>query len=209
MTNEQLAAAIQAGDRDLILPLWFQVGNYVRKMAYKWQRNGVDVEDLMQCGFIALLGALDGWDGDKGSVLSWYTIHLKAAFTEATGRRTQRQKMDPIHNAMSLDAPLVDSEGDPLVLVDVVPDPAAEAAIDHVADADAWERLHNALETALESLTEPQRAIIRARFWRGATLEQAAAECGITRSEAQKLEAAALRHLRHPKNSHALREYRP
>lgn len=207
MTNEELAAQIQAGERSMILPLWSQVKGFVRNMAYKWQRRGVEVDDLMQSGFIAMLDALKEWDGDKGAFLTWYALHLKTAFTQTTGQRTERERRDPVHFAYSIDAPLLDDDGDPLYLADVLPDPAAEKALDQVDDMDAWHRLHEAIENALRALTQTQVDIIRARYWRGATAAQAAVVCGLSKEDAQRQEALALRTLRHPKNSKALKEF--
>ena len=66
MTNEQLAEAIQTGDRSKILPLWEQVRRYAHDRAYKWfratnGRGGQTVQDLEQEAFLALLEALEGW----------------------------------------------------------------------------------------------------------------------------------------------------
>ena len=51
--------------------------------------------------------------------------------------RTQRDKRDPIHHALSLDAPLTDSEsGEDLTLADVIEDPYAAAEVEAVAELD-------------------------------------------------------------------------
>jgi len=210
MSNEQMAELIQGGRREYILQLWIQVRRFALKTARRWAysgRGGVTVDDLMQEAFLALLDALEGWRPEGGAFLTWYALRLKAAFTEATGRRTQRQKLDPLHSAASLDAPLTDDEGDQLVMVDVIPDPAAEAALEAVDELDEWEHLRDMLETALLTLTELQRYVVRARYWNGQTLTQAAAERGISYETARKEEALALRALRKPTVLRPLKEF--
>ena len=36
MTNEELAAAVQAGDREQLIPLWLSVRRLVLKKARRW-----------------------------------------------------------------------------------------------------------------------------------------------------------------------------
>ena len=99
MTNERLAALIQAGKRDQILPLWNRVERFAAWQARRWRGNGTAYEDLMQVAFIALLDALERYDPERGKFIPWYAAHLKTAFSEALGTRTQRDRRDPINTA--------------------------------------------------------------------------------------------------------------
>ena len=45
---------------------------------------------------------------------------------------------------------------------------------------------------ALKWLTEPQRLLLRQRFWEGLSIEQIAAQAGVAAGEVRKAEAAAL-----------------
>ena len=141
MSNEELAALIQAGEADRLLDLWAAVNRFAWKRARRWMlawegRGGIAHEDLMQCAFLALLDALEGWKPDGGSFLGWYAFRLKAAFTEAYGQRTARDRRDPLRSAVSLDMPLANDEGDPFTLADTLPDPAAGAALAEVEERD-------------------------------------------------------------------------
>ena len=110
MSNEELAAAIRAGEQGKITELWAQVRRFALWRARRWARvgRGVTVDDLEQEAFIALLDALERWREADGPFLAIYNLRLKAAFTAATGRRTQRDRLDPLDRALSLDAPLND-----------------------------------------------------------------------------------------------------
>ena len=129
-TTSEIAAAVREGHADMLV-LWAAVRRFVHDRAFRWcraleGRGGCTVDDLMQCAFLALLAALEDWDPSAGSFLTWYGFFLQGAFTEAAGQRTKRERQDPLQWAVSLDMPLVDSEGDALLLEDVVEDPAAE-----------------------------------------------------------------------------------
>lgn len=70
MTNEELAALLQdgSGGEDELLCLWAQVRRFAASQARRWARasTGVEVEDLLQVGFLALLDALGTWNRDTG-----------------------------------------------------------------------------------------------------------------------------------------------
>lgn len=199
MSNEELAAAIQAGDIGQLLQLWEHVRRFAVKQAGRWcralgDRAGVTQEDLTQCAFLALLDALSGYDPGGGSFIGWYALRLKMAFTVACGVRTKRDLNDPLQSALSIDAPLTDNEGDPFTLADVTEDPAAEAAIQSVEERDRMQRLHDALEAAISTLPSDQQAAIKEKYYRGGTADTRTVN-------------AALRALRHPSISRELKQF--
>ena len=155
MSNEELAVAIRAGERDKLMELWGQVRRLVHDMAYKRLRatngaGGVTLDDLMQAGFLGFLEAVRAYDPSAGfRFTSYLTYPVKSAFSEAEGRRSEKQKRDPIFSAVSIDAPLDEGEGEPLTLADVIPDPQATEALE-------------VLEYGIP-FTEPWRACQRAR----------------------------------------------
>lgn len=194
MSNEELAEKIQAGERDKLLPLWDQVQRFAYQQARRWApagRGGITVEDLQQESFLALLDALERWRPDAGPFLSMYSLRLKAAFTVATGQRTQRNRLDPLQGCISLDAPLTDGEGDPLCLADVLPDQRAEAAVEAVVERDAAAQRNEAIRQALDALPADQRRAVVLRYWRGVSVDTRALNAG-------------LRALRHPSVSRGL-----
>ena len=211
MEASKIAAAVQAGQADR-LELWEAVRRFAYDRAYRWcrameGRGGMVLEDYIQVAFLALLEALESWDPAAGAFLTWYGLKLKGAFTEAVGMRTQRDKRDPIHHALSLDAPLTDSEsGEDFTLADVLEDPYAAAGVEAVAELDYQRRRTQALATALDGLTEDQRRAVVLRHCNGLTLDQTAARMGTTRATARAAEQKGLRLLRHPKNRE-LRQY--
>ena len=199
MTNEELALQIRAGERGRITELWARVRRFALWRARRWAAfgRGVTVDDLEQEAFIALLDALERWREADGPLLSVY----------ATGRRTQRDRLDPLDRALSLDAPLND-DPDADTLEAVVEDPAGAAAIEEAEAHSDHQQLHGILDHALGALPAEQREVVRRRYYRGQTVAEIATATGVPEKEVRKLEAAALRVLRHPRVSQVLREYR-
>ena len=91
MANEELAVLIQSGRRDLLLELWQQVERFVRwkddRLAQKLDgRYGVATEDLYQCGFLALLVAVQSFRVDKErSFIGWFDYSLWTEFAKLCG----------------------------------------------------------------------------------------------------------------------------
>ena len=194
MDTNEIAAAVQAGQAD-VMTLWTAVRRFAYRQGNRWylalgNRAGMEPEDFAQTGFLALLDALETWKPEAGAFLTWYGLRLKSAFSEATGQRTS--KCDPLQTCVSLDTPI--EEGDALTLADVLPDPAAEQAIEDIAERDRRQRLYGALHQALQTLPETQRRAVVGRYLYGMKTDTRA--CG-----------AGLKSLRHPRISRELRAY--
>mgnify|MGYP000139200762 CR=1 FL=1 len=208
MSNEELAAAIQAGERDKLGELWAQVERFVRRQAYRRATDGaVDHEDLYQSGFLALVKAAESYDPSRGmSFLGWLGYHLTTAFNEAQNYLTDRQRHDPIHRADSLDRPLGDA-ADSDTLGDITADPSGTQGFEEAEDRLWREELHTALEKALEGLPEAEGDALRRRYFTGQTLAQAAQEAGVSIERVRQRENHGLRALRHPRVTRSLREF--
>ena len=155
------------------------------------------MDDLRQAGFLGLLRALETFKPATGcKFTTWLVYHVRAAFGAAQG-----YKVNPVDRAGSLDAPLDSNADDPLVLGDTIPDPRAAQALE---DVGIWDNLHR----AVAGLPEAQRAVVFRRYWLEQSTAEIAAAIGIPAADVRKLEAAALRALRHPRNSRTLLPYR-
>lgn len=199
MDNEELAVLIQAGDAGQIMTLWERVRLLALKEAGRWaaaNKNGVELDDLGQEAFIALLEAVATFDSGAGARFStWYMVHLKGAFTAACGMRTRRDRLDPLAGATSLDAPITQDDPDGGTLGDAIPDPGAELALRAVEEDGRWSRLHAVLSAAIAELPEEQRAAVRGRYWQGVPVDK-------------RTLGKALRALRHPSVSRPLEQFR-
>lgn len=211
MTNEELAAAVQAGDRDKLPELWERVERLVWKQAYRVRSalgDGriADMDDFMQAGFLGLLAAVERYDPAAGLKLTTYLgPALKTAFAEATGWRTEKQRNDPSRNALSLDEPM-DSE-----------DSGGDTRGDLVADtADPYEAVDERLyrewlrdffRAELDKLDPEQAEALRLRYWERLTLSEAGKRCATTPERIRQRETQALRKLRGVREIRRMREY--
>ena len=116
-------------------------------------------------------------------------------------REVLKISRDPV----SLDTPI--GEEDDSHLGDFIEDDTALSP----ADSAAFSMLREELATALESLTERERQVVRLRFGledgRARTLEEVGKEFNVTRERIRQIEAKALRKLRHPSRSKRLKDF--
>lgn len=204
MSNEELAAAVQAGDREKLLPLWEQVERFIAQQAGRRFRalggvGGVTAEDLYQSGFLALMAAVDSFDLAAGmSFIGWLALALKTAFAEAAGYR----RKDPLNAAADLDA---GAEG--ITLANTIEDPGAARGFEE-AERGIWlGQLHEALEGALQALPEGQADVLRRRFYQRQTLSEISATDGVSLERVRQRETKALRAMRHPRITRQLRPF--
>ncbi|MGM9628215.1 MAG: sigma-70 family RNA polymerase sigma factor [Faecousia sp.] len=211
MSNEELAAAIQAGDTDRMGELWEQVAGLA---AWKARhivealdgRYGVTFDDLYQSAYPALVAAVGTFQPEKCRFSTWFMYHLKQAFAECTGFRTQAAKNDPVNHALSLDAPIGDEEDSP-IFGDLIPDPKAAATMQAVLDREYQRQLHEALETSLSALPALEADVLRMRYYCGMTLAEVAKSKDFEPARIRKMESDALRQLRKPESSRRLRQF--
>ena len=117
-------------------------------------------------------------------------------------RDIQRIAMDP----MSLETP-VGNNDDATELGDFL----ADESILEPGDAASRELLREQIRTVLEALNDREREVLEMRFGlndgKDHTLEEVGKSFGVTRERIRQIEAKALRKLRHPSRSRALRDY--
>ena len=209
MSNEELAARIQDGERELLPQLWEQVRRFVCRMAYRRIGvldgiGGVELDDLIQSGFLAVVDAVGYFQPDgEYKFLTYLDNCLKTEFARASGYRTS--KIDPLcTRCKSLDAPLGDDpEGD--TLLDFQEDPANQ-----IEDAERriWlEQLRETMNKAISSLPEEQQAVLECRYWKDLTREETSAVLGVNCTQAQLYERKALHKLAHDKYRNGLSQF--
>lgn len=208
MSNEELVALIQAGERDKIPELWAQVKRLVWKQAVKWDNafngsGGATTEDYVQAGFLGLLQAIDYHNPEFGTAFSTtLCMCIKTPFEKTAGVRTRTQFNDPLREALSLDAPATtDEDSEPLV--ELIDDPNSEEYFKGVERREC----RDALESALAMLTEEQRFVIKKRYYDELEPAYIAKLMNMSSMEVQKLERAGMRKLRAPEVSKKLRAF--
>ena len=204
MTTNEIAAAVLAGQTD-VMKLWEAVRRLAYSKAIRWLRAterhmGVEIDDLMQAAFLALLESLDYWKPEAGAFTTVYVLRLMAQFTVATGQRTTREKRDPLNVALSLDSPAPGT--DDFTLADTLEDPVA--MIDELVEADFALSRSRDIRRALGVLNKMQRQVMVLRYFGGLTIKQTAERMNSTPSKVSTAEKNAIRRL---KRSRILLEY--
>jgi RNA polymerase primary sigma factor len=128
-------------------------------------------------------------------------VAVRVDMTAERVREIQRIAYDPV----SLESPVGEDEGS--TLGDFIEDGTVEAA----ADASMKALLREAVESALDGLSEREREVVRRRFGlddgQARTLEQVGKEFNVTRERIRQIETKTLAKLRHPQRSQKLKEY--
>lgn len=203
MSNEELVAEIQSGAVELMEQLWEQVAGLIKWKAKQTMTalencpgRGVEFEDLYQSGYLAMVAAVNSYDPAAGGAFStWLMYHLKNAFADAIGYRTQKGRREPLNNYLSLDTPLTD-DADSDDLMDVVADPAGlqwQVALEE----SVWQtELQEAVGAALSTIPKQYREILRLRYWENMTLEDIGKRLGLSKERARQTLNQAIRRLR-------------
>lgn len=207
-------AEVQAGNNNRIDELWEQVEGLVKwkakhvMYALELQGNcrGLEFEDLVQTGFLAMLEALQTFKPENGLFSTWLMFYLQSAFSEVSGYRTKRKRSDPINATMSLDLPF-SAESDAATLHEIIPDPSAEAALEAVEDKIWHEQLSEALEDLLAELPEKSRNVLLLRYYQNLTLSAVGDVFRVGAEMARQIELQALRVLRKPCNLRRLQPF--
>ena len=216
MTNEELVELIQRGDNGLLPQLWEQVrrfirmkaGQHFRQMKLKGNTYGCELDDLIQSGYLAVVTAVKYFKPKEGySFLTYLSITLKGAFSEAMGLRSS--KRDWLNYSVSLDQPVGEDESTPLLemLGDLTPE---SADISEPIVEDLWnQELRAVLDEAMLILREEQRELLNMLYYFEIGVDEAAEMWGLSRQRIYQMESRALSQIRESKYGDELREFLP
>ena len=214
MTNEELATLIQNGDDGYLPTLWEQVRKLIRMKAEQYHRyfvlNGggnyaVDVDDLTQCGYYAVLKAVKYYSpAAEYKFTTYLDSTLKNAFREAMGIRTS--KRGPCTTATSLDVCCGEDDDTPLLdLID-----SQDSSMIQVEESVYNQELHRELSEILQRLPEAEREALTLRFFFGISYTEQAENKGVSNNSISQHGAAALDRIRrNPAYMRSLSEFMP
>ena len=160
-------------------------------IARKFENTGIGIEDLISIGTIGLIKAVNSFDPDKNIKLATYASRCIENEILMVLRRTSRLKLE-----VSFDEPLnTDWDGNELLLSDILgtePD-----LVSRELDATVEKQM---LASAVETLTDRERDIVRMRYGLGGggehTQKEVADMMGISQSYISRLEKRIIGKLR-------------
>lgn len=201
MDNEQLALAAKQGDGEALLALWEQVKRLLYQLARRFcQRcgadrcahHGVTLADLEQECYLAFLDAVRAY---RPAGVWRFTTYL----TRASENRFLAC-MGTHHNALdiadSMNTPAVEDGENPVEVGDLIPDPAAQTALEEITNRDEQHQFHVVLEEGMANLDPIQSAVLRCRYYGKQTRSQVAESLHITPADVRREEVRALQALR-------------
>ena len=190
ITNcNDLALNIQHGDQSAVLPLWEQVKGIANTVAgHYFETASINLDDLLQLSFLAMLEAVKVYDGARGDFKNIFIYYVKRSCGRALS--LHRRTIDVV---CSLDQPI--GEDGEYTIRDMVEDESLVSAQDQIE----LEELSDALRAALEALPKRWRKVLIERYMHGVTLKAAGERLGCSYQNAARLEAQALKQLREDK----------
>lgn len=199
MSVEEMVSEYQRGNKDILPDLWRQVRGFAVKRAIQKMRNyrlsnedrAVDVDDLTQEAYFAMVRAAETYDPEKdSSFLNWWIFYMKTAFNSALNVRTEKGRKSICHRCRSLDAPL--AESDDYTLGTMIQSDGGELKD---ADRKIWlDELCRTLTPMLQQLPSQWREILYKRYSEGKTLQEIATETGASHQCIhQKIQKAQIR----------------
>lgn len=200
MTNEELAAAIKAGNTALYADLWEQVKKIILTRAKRFcvlcdglcASHGVTAEDLEQCGYLALVDAVNAWTPDSGyRFTTFLNLHMKRQFRAALDGGKRRTAKDLLNCCDSLDKPTGEDE-DGGTLGDLVPDQDALNDLEDAEDRVFHEQLREEVYSCLDTMNQDRAEVLRKRYLDGKTLREVAGDVGKSYQRVQSMERSGL-----------------
>ena len=212
MTVDEIIVEIRNGNNGLMEQLWFVIRNLIAWYAKRYyskcffdRKPSVEVDDLIQIGYFALLDAVKAYDPVKGSFTTTLLLYLRNHFRKAV---TKGQK-DLLEHCTSLDAPLSADDPDGNRLYDLVSDTVTDGK-DYYASCEErifCEQLHKVLEDALDKLPEKQAFAIRSEFWHKRKLKETADMMGVSINNVRDLRETGLQKIRQSSSRKALESF--
>lgn len=206
MTNEELAMMIQRGHTEYYKKLWEQtyklINSLVKREALnRLLPNDIDLEDLLQCGYFAMVAAVKAFDvGKELKFTSYLGYHVKncVAFELGRGGRNRKHLKEQSYNT-----PVGNDEGN-TELVDLLEDTTAAAEFEQIELTDT----QRIVREAIGELPELERDIIVLCELKRMSMPLAAAELNIELKNVRRIRAQAIRKLCRNRSLQALsKEY--
>lgn len=199
-TNEQLAIACQAGDRQAVAQLWERTKVLICSWCYRYYERGrdrcaacgVELADLQQEGFLAMLDAVQAFEPAREyKFITWLKFPLKNRCNALLGKRGAPRLLN---ECGSLDE-TIGEDGDTSQL-DMIADPNAGKEFESVEEREYTRQLHEALEEAMDTLQKKHRDILQWRYYDGQTLQQCGERLHCTPEYTRQLNLQALTRMR-------------
>lgn len=189
MTNEEMALRIQAGEKELIIVLWKQVERLIVVMAKRYTHMNkipafVDVEDFKQCGYFAMLKAIETFKDERGfKFTTCLSYAMKNTVRDMLGLQSGRGTISRL--TVSLNKPVGEEED--TELQDLIPD-------DSIIIGDDLEReeIERVLQEEINKLPSEQAYVVIQHWYKNRSYQNIADALGVSHVEVRRIARRAL-----------------
>lgn len=174
--------------------------NFVKSLANQYRGQGLDFDDLVSEGYMAMVQAASKFDASRGSqFVSYAAPFIRKAMQQAIEQqaglyRVPKSERAPsqrsVSKAVSIDAPL--SVGNQYTLLDILVNKDALMADDHAG----FKQMLQDLMESLDTLDEREREVVRKFYGIGTphvTMAEIAEDMGLKRERVRQIRDKALR----------------
>lgn len=205
ITLEELATAAQCGNMEVMPLLWQKTERLIKKLILKAINkrilpNYVDEEDVLQCGYFALLATVRAFKANGLKFTSYLTYSVQNAVNECINGKSKRPSKI---KEVSYNQPVKDNGGDDVELLELIEDKSAELEVYEPLELTDTQRI---VIEAVDALPQRQRDVIRLHYFHDMSLKDIAAAQNCCVSNIQQIERQAFRELRKNKKLRALNE---
>ena len=188
--------------------------NFVKSIANKYTGKGLEFDDLVSEGYMAMVQAAQKFDADRGTNFVGYAApFIRKAMEQAIDQQAGVCKVPKsdrkfashsANNAVSIDAPL--SEGAHYTLLDVLVNKDALMADDNAA----FREMLKDLQATLQVLDEREKVVVEKFYGIGiahVTLAEIGEDMGLKRERVRQIRDKALRKISKNAKTKALKSF--
>ena len=148
--------------------LWYWANRYANACRLS---AGVDLEDLVQCGFLAVIEAYKSFDKEQAAWGTWASWYIQNSIKESLGLRGKKRI-----NAVSLNEPVTDSDGNETDRLEMIEDTSLAPADECIISGELRAAVHKAVDAIPN---ENARQAVRFVYLEGNSHAQAAQRLGM------------------------------
>ena len=181
MSNEELAVLIKQGHTELYTELWERVNRLIGMMILKSTKHrilppDIDKEDLLQCGYFAMLAAVKAYDKDKNFKFNTYlNLHVKNTVNTAINHGKRKTSTDDNIKVYSYNVNVSGDDGEETERLELMQDEKSLYEYEALELSDIQQHVWE----AVAELPERQGEVIRRYYLSGETLKEIAEDKGV------------------------------
>ncbi len=188
--------------------------NYVKSVANQFRSQGVEFDDLVSEGTLAMMMAAKKFDASRGTqFVAYASPFIRKAMQQAIDKQSalyrvpkDQKKYAPRNasKAVSIDAPL--SEGNKYTLLDILINKDAQQADDNAA----FSQMLNDLTRCVKALEEREKTVVSKFYGIGVpheTLAEIAEDMQLKRERVRQIRDKAIRHISKNTTSKTLKHF--